>query len=839
MRFIWLKISITKLLVICLTLIGLSGCNFYNLLPASTPPPQEVEPQETSYEALVMFYAEIPEGTPTDEPILLSVLDEVTGLALNTTRHPLDRTESGQYVVGLTFPVGTTVKYRYSRQGDILAEEHLTNGRAVRYRMYQVDAPGEVHDVVARWNDTPFTGNTGRLTGTTTEAATGDPVPGMIISAGGAQAMTTGDGSFLIEGLPPGTHNMVVYAPDGAYRTFQHGAVVAPESNTEAPIQLQKSASVDVTFILNVPENTPPIVPIRIAGNLHHFGNTFADLSGGVSTLATRMPTLTALPDGTYGVILGLPAGANLEYKYTLGDGFWNTERTKTGGWVVRQFTVPNEPTIIEDTVETWQVGNSGEITFDITVPDSTPAEEIFIQFNPYGWMEPIPMWHLGGQRWAYILYSPLDKVERLSYRYCRAGQCGHADDGRTPGDHTAAFVVETAKDPQGLPDQIPNWAWLESGTTTEIDLSEIVVEESHGDHFVAGVEFQERFHPSWLPNYGSTLKDITDLNANWIVLTPNWTFTRLSPPVLEPLNGQNPSWLDISQMIRQAQLHDLQVALKPVPQFPTRVDEWWQAAPRDFPWWVSWFDRYEAFILHHADLATQSEAEIIILGGDWMAPALPEGQLPDGNPSGVPPDANDRYTDLINKTRERFEGKIGWALRYPEDVLDPPAFINSVDLLYILWSEPLADDPNASFEELQAKAERLLAVDVYSMWVVWQHGKESKDLVLSIAYPSVVGGAMGCLADPLQECIAPETINFPAPDYPLLDLDLEGQARAYHAMLGAASQYGWIDGVVSRGYYPPTVLQDKSTSVHGKPAEEVLKAWFEAYLAEETFIDP
>jgi hypothetical protein len=834
MHLSWTKNALAKFLLVIFILIGFSGCNFPSIFPVSEPPVIVDEPQETSYEALVMFYVEVPVDSPENETILLSILDEVTGLALNTTRHPMKLAENGKYVIGLTFPVGTTVKYRYSRQGGILAEEHTTDGRAVRYRMYQADAPGEVHDVVARWNDTRFTGSTGRLTGTITDAATSNPIPGLIISAGGAQAITTGDGNFLIEGLPPGTHNLVAYSPDGAYRTFQHGAVVAKESNTEAAIQLQPAKKVDVTFILNVPENTPPIVPIRIAGNLHQLGNTFADLSGGVSTLAARMPNLTALPDGTYGLILGLPAGANLEYKYTLGDGFWNTERTKTGSWVVRQFTVPNEPTTIEDTVETWQVGNSGEITFDVTIPDSTPAEEIFIQFNPYGWMEPIPMWHLGGQRWAYILFSPLDKVERLSYRYCRAGQCGHADDGRTPGDHTTAFVVETAKDPQGFPDQIPNWAWFEPKISTDIDLSEIVVEEFHGNHFVAGVEFQERFHPSWLPNYAATLTDIVSLNANSVVLTPNWTFSRLAPPVLEPITGRNPSWLDNTQMIRQAQLQDLSVILKPVPQFPTVVDEWWAAAPRDFPWWVSWFDRYEAFSLHHADLADQNGVETLVLGGDWMGPALPEGKLADGNPSGVPPDADVRYEELINKIRERYEGKIGWALSYPEDILDPPAFINSVDLLYILWSEPLAEDPNASVADLQAKAERLLSVDIYSMWVVWQHGKANKDLILSVAYPSVTGGAMGCLADPLLDCIPPESLNFPAPDYPLLDLNMEGQARAYHAIMGAASQYGWIDGVVSRGYYPPTVLQDKSTSVHGKPAEEVLQAWFEAFLTAE-----
>jgi hypothetical protein len=37
-------------------------------------------------------------------------------------------------------------------------------------------------------------------------------------------------------------------------------------------------------------------------------GNTFADLSGGVNTLAIRMPVLEPLPDGKYAAELMLPA---------------------------------------------------------------------------------------------------------------------------------------------------------------------------------------------------------------------------------------------------------------------------------------------------------------------------------------------------------------------------------------------------------------------------------------------------------------------------------------------------------------------------------------------------
>jgi hypothetical protein len=829
-----LKYKVTVLILIgTLLLTGIPGCSFAELIvPTTEAPTSNEETQEPVTEALVTFFVKTPVNTPPQQPILMSVLDEVTGLALNAKRYTMEASGDGEYSVVIPFPVGTTVKYRYSRQGDILAEEHTTDGRAVRYRMYQVEAPGEVHDVISRWNDTSFEGLTGRISGTAIDAITGTAIPGLLVTAGGSQVYTAGDGTFYIEGLPPGVHNIVVYAIDGSYKTRQQGALVATQSTTPATMQLTPTSNVDITFILHVPEDTPPIVPIRLAGNLYQLGNTFADLSGGISTLASRMPDLSALPDGSYGVILSLPKGADIQYKYSLGDGFWNTERATNGDWVIRQLIVPDKPTVIQDTIQTWRVGDSAPITFDLSVPGYTPPDEsIYIQFNPYGWTEPLPMWHLGDKRWAYILYSPLDMLEKLGYRYCRAGQCGHADDARTPGVFTSGQIVQTAENPQGVPDHIDAWAWLEIETQNTEDLTQIVVEDPPGLDFMAGVEFQERFHPSWIPRLPSALEDVTSMGANWLILTPSWTFTRPDPPILEPVAGQDPLWLDTTAFIRQGKRAGLNLAMRPVAHFPTQVDEWWRSAPRDFPWWVSWFDRYTAFALHFADMAEQNGVQTLILGGDWMSPALPGGQLGDGSPSGVPPDADLRYRELIEKVRERFSGRLGWALSYPEDTLEPPGFIETVDLLYILWSVPLSEETNPTLEEMEATAESLLSTDLYAMWLTSQLESETKEIIISLAYASIEGGTTGCLADPILGCILPESLNYPAPDFPLLGVDLAIQARVYNAMLSAISHYPWINGVTTRGYYPPVILQDKSTSIHGKPAEEVMKAWVEAFL--------
>ena len=82
------------------------------------------------------------------------------------------------------------------------------------------------------------------------------------------------------------------------------------------------------------------------------------------------------------------------------------------------------------------------------------------------------------------------------------------------------------------------------------------------------------------------------------------------------------------------------QVTTSVTAQYATPVsgaitDDWWRTSPRDFGWWNSWFDQYRTFAVHFAETAQKQGAEMLILGGDWIQPALPGGKLASGDPSG------------------------------------------------------------------------------------------------------------------------------------------------------------------------------------------------------------
>jgi hypothetical protein len=825
---LFLKFNNAKSLALFI-LILLVGCNFPPLKADSSNNPKQTPTLERQ-QTMVTFSVSIAQPLPAGDSIYLNLLDEVTGLSFNIHKYIMQADNALKYSVTLPFTIGKVIKYRYSREGSAIVNEHLYNDRPVRYRLYDVEGPATVQDVISCWTDTPYQGPTGRIMGTVTDMTSGNPVTNLLVTAGGEQAFTLADGSFLLEGLPPGTHNLVFYALDGGYHIYQQGAVVAADSTTPVSVELDPTKPVTVIFTIKVPANTPANAPLRLAGNLYQLGNTFADLSGGVSTLASRMPSLGKLADGRYILTLNLPAGTYIEYKYTLGDGLWSAEVTASGAVRLRQMIIPNTALEQDDVVENWLAPNTQPLHFEVKVPADTPSNEsVSIQFNPgFGWIEPLPMSpapnHTDSLTWNYDLTGPFNSVSALQYRYCRQEQCGAADDTATIGINPTGRVVNPSINPGTVTDEVASWAWLSSPNEPANILETQVIPRPND--FIAGAAFQPAYHPSWGPLLPDAVSQVKNLSVNELILSPTWTFTNNTPPILEPLPSQDMPMPELAEIIKNNSLTaQLAIGLYPQPNFPIPADQWWQQAPRNFPWWVSFFERYSNFILHHATLASNS-ATPLILGGDWLDPALPGGMLADGSPSNVPEDAEARWRGLIQHIRERYSGAVAWALTYPDGLKNPPPFLDAVDQVYILWSAPLATQPGAPIEEMQAQAANILDQEI----LPFQQAVD-KPVIIAISYPSIDQAALGCIPISGGGCLDYSLLAQPNQDIPELNLNLQAQANAYNAVLSAINERNWVAGYVAMGYYPPAVLQDKSTSIHGKPASGVLWYWSQKYL--------
>lgn len=398
----------------------------------SVPLPESVE---------VIFNALLPENHPTGEPVLFTILDDVTGLEFNPQRFEMQPSGDNSVSITISVPAGTLVKYRYTRAstaGNI--DEIGANGEGIAYRVYLVDGPGHVaYDMVAAWSDLPLTLDTGQVTGTVTEKGSGNPLANIFVIAAGQQTQTDAEGHFVIPGLPQGLHNLVVFSKSGDHQAFQQGALVAANSETPANITLASSQMANVTFLVTPPNGSTAGIPIFLEGNLE--------------TLSSR-PVLTEQADGRFGISLELPMGVDIRYKYTLGDGFWNAEHITGGAFQLRQMIIPAGTTnlVIADQVESWSAGSSAPIQFNLSAPDT--GDIAYIQFKLLDWTSPLPMWPLGSGQWTYTLYSPTNFAAALEYRYCLDAGCTILE--ASPGQPRS--VAGNKDELQTVNDQVDSW---------------------------------------------------------------------------------------------------------------------------------------------------------------------------------------------------------------------------------------------------------------------------------------------------------------------------------------------------------------------------------------------
>jgi hypothetical protein len=309
------------------------------------------------------------------------------------------------------------------------------------------------------------------------------------------------------------------------------------------------------------------------------------------------------------------------------------------------------------------------------------------------------------------------------------------------------------------------------------------------------------------------------------VVLTPTWTAKNNNQSLaFAPTPGQDALQVDNVQITQLARAANLNVALYPTPALHPNGPDFWLTAPRTPAWWDDWFTRYRAFALYHADLATQTGAQVLILGGESVNPALPDGTLVNGQPSEVPADADARWRSLITEVRARFNGQLLWAHPYRNTLAPAPAFIDQFDGIYLLWSAPLAGN-GPTLDAMAAEASRRMDEEVLPFLTAIR-----KPVVVAIDYPSARGAAQGCVQVG-GTCLDWKLLNPTNPDITAVAIDLNGQAELYHAMLTAIEQRDWISGFVSRGYYPPVTLTDKSSSVRGKPTADLLWYWYPRLL--------
>lgn len=796
-----LRISSGLLLLVFL----LNACIPFQIPGTAAPEEKEAKPQSTINQAdyaEIIFQVIVPEDA-NKSPVYLDILDETTGLALRPTRYSMEEQNSTMYITKIPLRMGSVIKYRYRKDGNPPAVELNNLSQVVRYRQYVVSGPSETVDQVIAWNDTPNPAPTayGRVEGVAKDAQTGAPVPNMLVTVAGQQVLSAPDGTFLFEGVQPGTHLIVAQHINGEYSTFQQGATVAINATTPAILAVEAKKLVNVTFHATVPAGSISGLPIRVIGSTFNLGNTFSDLQGGMSAIASRAPLMQVQEDGTYKLTMQLPAGAYIEYKYTLGDGYWNAEQSASGAPYSRFIIVPGEDITIDDEIAAWGAEESNNaITFKVIAPDTTPATDtVSLQLNAFGWSAPIPMWPLGNNQWIYILNGPQQMLQYLQqYRYCRNDNCDSGVEADSSGVPSTGRSIPVQPLAEPIQDTIAAWSAMyntEAATTVpEIEI------KSRPEGFITGVELVKEYSPFSQAYFGPALKSIKDLNAGWLVLSPVQTMTEVGNPLFHAIPGQHIAPLELAQIASWTAAKQMKVMVFPKIELQKPAEEFWIDENREPVWWSVAFERYEKYLLAQADLARMVNASALIIGDPAVSVMMNGGTLPDGSRPEIPFDVNSWWNNLVTNLRARYEGKIYLAID-PTTTVDPSAeLIAATEGVYALYAPSVSTDGTEP-------SEIIAAVDKEIEELLLPLHAEGKEFIIAFQYPSVYSNQAATPAN------------------------LDHQVTVYNAILTAVNSKDWVSGIVSRGFEPGLITKLDNASVFGKPAANALWYWFPRLL--------
>lgn len=806
------------------------------LLAACTLPQREgqvgvlLKPEPTE-KAQVVFIVYYPVPLEEGESLELVIIDEVTGVPFNQKRLALVATEQeNQYAAYFSAPVGASIFYRYEKviNGSRLVEYNYAR-EPVDMRLYVVNGPGKEYDQIAGF-DAKFgeIKNPAYITGKVVLEDTGIPLSDILVFCEGFKTVTDANGAFTIYPivLPAyGTHEIFVYAKNGAYLASSQQVDIQMGLSTPVEMPMTPASWKHVTFTVTVPEDTIDGAPIRIAGNLAQLGGTYQDLGGGITGDVHNMPVLVKNEFGRYTASMDLPAGVDIRYKYTLGDGFWNAEHGIDQNFVVHQVIIPasSNDVYIHDTVHSWKSSPTETIWFQATTPENTPEDEsIGLQFQLADWMPPLPMFKVEDGRWAFPILSPHNFYGAISYRYCRNGPCTGE---YQPGVETLAMPRGSTTQYQAvelITDEITGWITLEEGMDALVSDQ---VPVARDENFLAGMTISPYYSLTSQPFMDISVRSMADY-ANLVVFSPAWVAQDPGlPGMFSPDASQTQMVFDTIEGLELANDLDLQAGVFPQVFFEGGAEAWWQAAnTHDESWWEQWIEQYQSFLNQYAELARKSESDVLIIGGDWTYYAMPVGD--NFSTYHQPGNIEEIWRETIEEAKELFGGVV--AIQVPVEMLPdfPLSILSSVDQLYVQWDMPI--DHSGDDVSLRDQIGTTLD-DTVKMF----NSSADMPVVIVLAYPSAEGFANGCIPSRVEpdSCLDAVPLLYGPSQQIQAVTDLNIQTEFYLAALEAINERPWIHGVISQGYYPAIEMHDPSASIHGKPAEDLLATWYLDFL--------
>lgn len=276
---------------------------------------------------------------------------------------------------------------------------------------------------------------------------------------------------------------------------------------------------------------------------------------------------------------------------------------------------------------------------------------------------------------------------------------------------------------------------------------------------------------------------------VEWIALNPRWTQATRDSIKIEPHSRLSPTDDDIRHTVRAARRMGLHVFLKP--QLDLTGPGWrGQIRFETEDAWQSWFNSYERFIKHYADMAKEERVSLLCVGVELDA-------------------TRHRETDwrrVIASVRESFHGPLIYAANWGRET--DIRWWDALDYAGVDAYFPLANKPGRSVEQLKTAwtehRDRLRA---------WQAKINRPVLFTEIGYRSVNNAAIQPWEYQKRGQVA-----------------LQEQANLYQAVMETFWPESWFYGLYWwqwRTCPPRDPKNDDQFTPQGKPAWQVLREYY------------
>jgi hypothetical protein len=276
---------------------------------------------------------------------------------------------------------------------------------------------------------------TGSISGTVTDAVTGEPIEGATVSVevdGSTKTTTTGDdGAYTLEGIPAGTYTVTFSAEDYITATTEDVAVIAGETTTDVDKALQ-------------PEPTTG----SISGTVTDL-NTNAPIVGATVSVEVDGSTVSATTgdNGDY-LLEGIPAGAYTVtfsaegyITATMEDIIVTAGLSTTGNDMALEAEAPAPLQIVVTYTApytTFPLGEGIILEATVTISDGmTPLENAEVKFYLNGETDPVSTGTTNATGVASVSIDPLP----IGVYQVRA-LASYTVDGSTAVDETEAHIV-------------------------------------------------------------------------------------------------------------------------------------------------------------------------------------------------------------------------------------------------------------------------------------------------------------------------------------------------------------------------------------------------------------